>query len=156
MAKKKARRKSPARSDHTIAALLKRKGKSTWTVRSQDRVTVAAELMAERDIGAAPVVDDGRLVGIISERDLVRRVIASGRTAGQTRVSSVMTRELIVAHPDQTTDQGLALMAEHHVRHLPVVTGDKIEGILSLRDLADAEVERRKRTVRRLRAVLDD
>jgi CBS domain-containing protein len=95
----------------------------------------AAEIMAERAVSSLPVIAGEELVGIVTERDLVQRLLAGGRDADATPVAQVMSSNLVTAAPDATYDEALARMARHHVRHLLVVTGDRLEGVVSLRDL---------------------
>lgn len=102
-----------------------------WTVRT------AAQRMAERNIGTVPVVDEGMLAGIFSERDLMARVIAKGLDPDNTSVSAVMTREIVVTGPDDDLDSALKKMSSIGSRHLPVVRDGKLIGMISIRDLLD-------------------
>ncbi len=95
----------------------------------------AAQLMTARQVSALPVVDGEVLVGIITERDLVQRVLAEGRWPDSTPVAEVMSSELVVASHDESYEDALARMTRHHVRHLLVVAGDRLEGVVSMRDL---------------------
>ncbi len=99
----------------------------------------ALRYMAKVKRGAVPVIDDGRLVGMFSERDLMIRVVLAGKDPSQTLVSEVMSRELVVAQAQEDSRECLAKMKQLHVRHLPVIDGDELVGILSLRDLMQAE-----------------
>ena len=110
-------------------------------VRSQSSVAEAAEFMAKHRIGAAPVLEGERLVGVFSERDLMTRVVVPGREPKQTRISDVMTRDLVVAAPDDTYENAIAKMLQRGCRHLPVVAGERLLGFLSLRDLLQAEID---------------
>jgi len=96
----------------------------------------AATLMAREDIGPVPVVDDGRLVGILTDRDIVVRVVAEGRDAGQTTVGEIASKELVTVAPDTDLDEAMRLLAEHQVRRLPVVEGDRLVGIVAQADVA--------------------
>jgi CBS domain-containing protein len=95
----------------------------------------AARMMTERNIGALPVLRDGRLVGIFSERDVMTRVVASGRSPGSTRLAEVMTAHPRTVSPEETVDNCLFIMKEFGFRHLPVCEGDDFVGLVSLRDL---------------------
>ena len=95
----------------------------------------ALTLMNEKNIGALLVQIDDFLVGIVSERDYVRKVILDTHTSKQTKVSEIMTRDVITVTPEDTVVHCIALMKKHHVRHLPVVVAGKAVGIISLRDL---------------------
>ena len=116
--------------------------RSVVTVSPGASVREAARLMAERNVGALPVVDEGgRLVGILSERDIVRRVVAAGRDPDSTRVSEVMTPDPVTVGPDYTLADALRVMAQLGVRHLPVVDeGGRLVGIISVKDIEYAMV----------------
>jgi CBS domain-containing protein len=109
----------------------------------QDGVTVfeAACFMAEKKIGAVPVLAGDRLVGVFSERDLMTRVVCPGRDARTTLIRDVMTRDLVVADPAQSHDECMAKMAARGCRHLPVVQQDRLLSFLSLRDLMRVDLE---------------
>jgi CBS domain-containing protein len=96
----------------------------------------AAKLMAQEDVGPLPIVEDGRIVGIVTDRDLVVRVLAEGRDPGSTMVGEIASRELVTVSPDDGLDQALSLMAERQVRRLPVVDGDRLIGIVAQADVA--------------------
>ena len=115
-----------------------------WSVTPAATVAECIALMCERDIGAVPVVEDGRLVGILSERDCVRRVLARGLDPASTRVADVMTRDVVVAWPLQQIEDCLETMNDNRIRHVPVVEKGAVIGMISLRDLAAAELDRRK------------
>ncbi|HZR30266.1 MAG TPA: CBS domain-containing protein [Terriglobales bacterium] len=107
----------------------------TFTVGPDTTVFDAARLMTEHHIGAVPVLRDGKLLGIFSERDLMTRVVALGRGPGSTRVSEVMTAYPRTVPPDETVDNCLFMMKEFGFRHLPICDGDNVQGIVSLRDI---------------------
>ena len=104
-----------------------------WTVRN------AAERMAERNIGAVAVVDDGALKGVFSERDIMSRVVAKGLNPDDTTVDSVMTKEILVGNPRENVDSALQKMHSIGCRHLPVVENGKLVGMLSIRDLLEMD-----------------
>lgn len=104
-----------------------------WTVRN------AAERMAERNIGAVAVVDDGTLKGVFSERDIMSRVVAKGLNPDDTTVASVMTKEILVGNPRENVDSALQKMHSIGCRHLPVVENGKLVGMLSIRDLLEMD-----------------
>ena len=107
-----------------------------------------ARTMSERNIGAIAVLDAGRLVGIFSERDVVTRIVAEGRNPDDTRVDSVMTKDIIVAAPADDINDALQKMHERNCRHLPVVQGGNLVGMISIRDLlqVDDDANRAKAT----------
>ena len=106
-------------------------------VKPSDSIQAAALVMRDQDTGVVPVVDNGRLIGMLTDRDIVVRSVADGRTSGSVR--DVLTKDLVVATPDMTTRDAEALMGKHQVRRLPVVDGDRLVGIVSIGDLAVKE-----------------
>ncbi len=117
------------------------------TTDAEKYVVEAARTMMERNIGALPVLRDGKLVGIVSERDIMNRVVASGRNAGSTRVSEIMTANPRTVGPDEPVEDCLFLMRELGFRHLPICENGEVKGLVSLRDLLmnyAAELERRR------------
>jgi len=111
------------------------------TVISKNQTVLdAARIMAEKNIGAVPVVEGDRVVGIFSERDIMKRVVAKNLNPQKTTVEQVMTTELVVAAPQETIDHVESRMKQHGIRHLPIIDDDKLIGIVSLRDLIDAEL----------------
>jgi CBS domain-containing protein len=106
-----------------------------------DAIVEAARLMRDEDIGSLPVTDEGRLVGMLTDRDIAVRVIAEGKSAQTTTVGEIFSRNPVVAEPDQDLDEALHLMAQHQVRRLPVVEDDRLVGILAQADVALEEKE---------------
>jgi len=119
----------------TVADVLDHKGGAVYWIDPLESVYQALKMMHEHDVGALLVMIDGYLVGIVSERDYARKVILDRKASKTTRVSEIMTREVIRVSREDTIDHCLALMKRHHIRHLPVVEEAKVLGILSLRDL---------------------
>jgi CBS domain-containing protein len=111
------------------------------TLSTRDTVRTAVELMAERRIGAVPVVEKGKLVGIFTERDVVTRIVKAGRDADKTPLAKVMTPDPETLTPDDTVREALDLMQEGHFRHLPVVDRGRLIGIVSIRDLYQSVVD---------------
>lgn len=108
------------------------------TVKSSDSIQTAALIMREEDAGAVPVVEDGRVIGMVTDRDIVVRAVADGDFAA--KISDVVSDDVITASPDMTTAEAAELMGEHQVRRLPVVDADdRLVGIVSLGDLAVKE-----------------
>lgn len=118
-----------------VKQILDSKGRDIWYVSSSDSVFDVIKMMAEKGVGALLVMDDDRLVGIVSERDYARKVILKGRSSEQTSVSDIMTREVISAEPGQSVKECMSMMTEKRIRHLPVLTDGKVEGVLSIGDL---------------------
>jgi len=134
----------------TINQLLQNKGAHVETVAASATVYDALALMAEKGIGALVVLEDDRPVGLISERDYARNVILKGRTSKQTKVSEVMTSHVPVARPDQSVEECMAIMTKERVRHLPVMQGDRLVGIISIGDLVKAIIENQQFMIEQL------
>ncbi len=105
------------------------------TVKPEDTVLEAIKVLAREDIGAAAVIEDGKLVGIFSERDYTRKVILLGRHSESTRIEEIMTRNVICVNPRTKTRDCMALMSEKNIRHLPVVDDGRVVGMVSIRDI---------------------
>ena len=124
------------------------KDRRLYSVKDSNTVLEAARYMLEYNIGAVPVLRDGDLAGILSERDIMNRVVAVGRTPGTTAVSEVMTPNPRAVAADETIDECLFIMREFGFRHLPVVDGKDLKGVVSLRDVLmhqSAELQREAR-----------
>lgn len=111
------------------------KDRRVYSIDAEQTVVEAARFMMEHNIGALPVLRDGELVGIFSERDIMNRVVAVGRMPGQTRVKEVMTANPRSVNVDETVDNCLFLMREFGFRHLPICEGKQLKGLVSLRDV---------------------
>jgi CBS domain-containing protein len=118
----------------TIGSILNRKGSTVWSVSPDATVFEAISLMAEKNIGALPVLEGDRLVGMISERDYARKVILLGRGSRETTVSEIMTRNLRTVSLNDSVQECMQVMTENRFRHLPVVQEDKLIGLISIGD----------------------
>jgi CBS domain-containing protein len=124
------------------------KDRRLYSVESNRSVLEAARYMMEHNVGALPVLRNGDLAGILSERDIMNRVVAVGRTPGTTAVSEVMTANPRAVDADETIEECLFIMREFGFRHLPIVEGKELKGLVSLRDVLmhqAAEIERQAR-----------
>jgi CBS domain-containing protein len=119
----------------TVRQLLDQKGRKIWSIHPDATVFDAVAEMAEKDIGSLAVMDGDKLVGIITERHYARNVVLKGKTSPATPVRDIMESRVIIARPEQSVDQCMALMSEKRVRHLPVLEGEKQIGIISIGDL---------------------
>jgi CBS domain-containing protein len=115
-------------------------GRPVYSVQRDATVLEAVRFMAERNIGAIPILDETRLVGILSERDVMTRVVARTQDPGKVRVDDVMTKKLVVAESTETEESCLRKMNAANCRHLPVVSGETLVGIISLRDLLQVKL----------------
>jgi len=116
-------------------------GREAYTLNQEMTVLEAARYMAEKRVGAVPVVDGDLLVGVFSERDLMTRVLVAGRAPDQTYVSEVMTRDLVVGRPEESYEEGKRRMQQAKCRHLPIVQEGHLLGFISLRDLMQIEID---------------
>jgi len=121
----------------TISAVLDHKGHDVWSISPEATVYEAIKLMADKNVGAVPVMRDGKLLGMISERDYTRKVILQGKSSKQTAVKDIMSTTLITVTRASTVEESMRLMTDHRVRHLPVVNQDAIVGIVSIGNLVN-------------------
>ncbi len=136
----------------TVALMLKTKGSEIVTVKPEATVIEACRLFNEARIGAAPVVDaDGRLLGMISERDVVKAVAALGHQALDRPVESLMTRDLVTARPDESIDDVMSKMTDRRCRHLPVLNGGKMVGLISIGDVVKMRIAKTEMEAQELR-----
>ncbi|HEY0604713.1 MAG TPA: CBS domain-containing protein [Herpetosiphonaceae bacterium] len=119
----------------TIKQLLQTKGNAVWTITPDASVFDAIKLMSDKGVGALPVVDGEKLVGIISERDYARKVILQGRSSRDTQIREIMTSKVYYIRTEQSIEDGMALMTDKRIRHLPVFENDRMIGIVSIGDL---------------------
>ena len=121
----------------TIDSLLNQKCTSLWSIPPNSTVFDAIRLMADKNIGALMVMDDGRLVGMFTERDYTRNVILKGKSSKSTAVKEILSAPVISVDPTYTVEECMRLMTENRIRHLPVVDGDRVVGIVSIGDLVN-------------------
>lgn len=125
-----------------------------FVIQKDQSVADAARFMAEKNIGAVPVMEENKLVGIFSERDIVTRVISKGLDPARTRVGDVMTTKLVVADADESYESCLRKMQQAHCRHLPIVSADRLLGVVSLRDLLLLELDEKERNLEYLQSYI--
>jgi CBS domain-containing protein len=134
----------------TIGLILGRKPREIWSVPPDTSVYAAIALMAEKSIGAVLVIGDGKLVGIVSERDYARKVILQGRSSKETRVEEIMTQDLITVSPQHTVDECMRIVTHNRIRHLPVLDQGTLVGIVSIGDLVNAVIADQAHTIDQL------
>ncbi len=134
----------------TLKMLLDDKGHDVWSVHPDDTVLDAIKLLAEKDIGALIVIEDDKPVGIFTERDYARNVYLKGMSSPETAVRDVMVSPVICVSPDQSVSECMILMTEKRFRHLPVMDGDKLVGMLSIGDLVKAVIAEQKYEIEQL------
>lgn len=134
----------------TVAHILAGKGRDVWAVAPSDTVYTALEMMAEHGTGAVLVMEGERLVGILSERDYARKVILMQRSSRETPVADIMTARVSVVSPERSVEECMALMTEMHIRHLPVVAGEEVVGVVSIGDIVKAAISEREFMIEQL------
>lgn len=137
-----------------VSELLRNREGTLWHVRPEETVFSALQLLAQYEVGALMVMDQGRLVGVVSERDYTRKVALQGRSSKDTLVSDIMSRTVIAVGPKTGTQQCMALMSEKRIRHLPVVEGGTVLGMISIRDLMDDIIAEHEVTIAQLESYI--
>ncbi len=123
------------------------KGREIYTVKSGYSIKETVDYMASKGVGLMPVMKEEKLVGVFSERDLVKRIIAQNKDLNATKVDDVMSKDLVVAKIDESNESVLAKMKEAKIRHILIIDNDKLAGVLSLRDLLEIDLNHCKTTV---------
>ena len=139
----------------TIAQILESKDHEIISIRPKDSVLVALEVMSAYNIGALPVVDDGQLVGIFSERDYARKVALKGLTSSTTEVREIMTSAVLCAQLKDTVMACMGVMSDKHIRHLPVLDSGRLVGMLSIGDLVKAIIEDQQFQIQQLESYIN-
>lgn len=138
----------------TAHDILRFKGRTVHSVRPTDTVLAALGMMADYDIGAVLVLDGGTLAGILTERDYARKVALAGRSSKDSPVSAIMTSQVVTVSPAHTVDDCMTLMTERRVRHLPVVDGGRVIGLVSIGDLVKATIDEQAFTINELKSYI--
>ncbi len=121
----------------TVRDLLRKRELEVWTIGPDDTVYQALQVMADKNVGALPVMEGKKLVGIFSERDYARKVILHGRSSKELLVNEIMSSRVFYVRPNQTIEDCMALMTKFRIRHLPVMEGDVLVGMISMRDVVE-------------------
>jgi len=133
-----------------IKEVLDSKGRDVLSIAPDTSIYEAVTLMADRGVGSLLVMEGDRLVGLVSERDCAWKVMLEDRPARETDVKQIMTKNVLCVKPEQTVEEGMALMTDKRIRHLPVVNGDRVEGIISIGDLVKAIITEQKFVIEQL------
>src|SRR6266850_5499065 len=137
-----------------ISEILNHKGTTVWATSPDTMVFDAIQLMADKNIGALLVTDKGKLIGILSERDYTRKIALKGRSSKQTAVKEILSGQVIHVSPSHTVEDCMRLMTDHRIRHLPVLDGDKVLGIISIGDLVNWIISMQTTTIHQLQTYI--
>lgn len=138
----------------TISEILSYKGTNVWSISPQATVFEAVHMMADKNVGALLVTEQGKLVGIISERDYTRKVVLRGRSSKDTAVKEILSGQVISVKPSHTVEDCMRLMTDHRIRHLPVLDSDKIVGVVSIGDLVNWIISAQNSTIHQLQTYI--
>lgn len=141
-------------ANETIGVLLHHKGSTVWTISAKATVFEAIQLLAERNIGALPVMDGDRLVGIFSERDYTRKITLAGKTSRGTPVREVVSTPVVAVTSQHTIEEGMRLMTEKRIRHLPVIDEGKMVGLVSIGDMVNWIISAQSATIDQMQSYL--
>src|SRR5688572_7001347 len=137
-----------------LKQLLAVKGNQVHFIHPDAKVLEALQLMAQKDVGALLVMDAGRIVGVISERDYARKVILHGKSSQDIGVRDIMTADVVTVDPARTIEECMAIMTQRRIRHLPVCEGDKLVGLVSIGDLVKEVMAEQDQTIRQLESYI--
>ena len=129
-------------------------GNALWSVKPDDTVFEAIKVLAEKGVGALMVMEKGKLVGIVSERDYTRKIALQGKNSKEALVREIMTPNVLVVTPKTRTRECMAIMSEKNIRHLPVIDGDTIVGMLSIRDIMNDIIADHEFTISQLESYI--
>jgi CBS domain-containing protein len=148
--KKPKPRKEPMEIAGSVGAILAHKGSAVWSIAPNSMISDAIQLMADKNVGALPVVENGQLVGMLSERDYTRKVALKGKSSKNTAVREIMTQHVVTVTVADTIRECMRVMTDSHIRHLPVMEGKKIVGLVSLGDLVKWTISAQEATIEAL------
>ena len=134
----------------SVKQVLQGKGHDVWSVGPEASVYEAIEMMADKEVGGLVVMEGDSLVGVFTERDYARKVALKGRTSRDTKIKEIMTSHVVYARPTQTVEECMALMTDKRIRHLPVMDGDELLGVISIGDLVKAIIEEQQHVIEQL------
>ena len=137
-----------------VSELFKNRPTTLWSLGPDDSVFEAIKILAEKGVGALMVMEKGKLVGILSERDYTRKIALLGKNSRETKVRDIMTSNVLVVTPQTRTSQCMAIMSEKNIRHLPVMDGDTVVGMLSIRDLMNDIISEHEFTISQLESYI--
>jgi CBS domain-containing protein len=140
----------------TLSDILDAKGRNVWTVSPQSSAYEALEMMADKDVGALVVVDQGKVAGMFSERDYARKIALKGKSSKETTVADIMTRPVTYVLPWTSLSECMTLMTSKHVRHLPVMEGEKLVGIVTIGDVVKAIISEQEAVIQELKGYVDE
>jgi len=138
----------------TLKQLLAAKGNQVYSIGPDAKVIEALQLMAQKDVGALVVMEGGRLVGMLSERDYARKVILHGRSSQDVPVRDIMTSDVITIDPGKTIEDCMGLVTQRRIRHLPVCEGEKLIGLVSIGDLVKEVIADQEQTIKQLESYI--
>lgn len=138
----------------TVLSILNNKGRDVFSIEPGRTVFEAIQLLAERNIGALVVLDEGRLAGVFSERDYTRKVALQGRSSKETLVREVITGRVVTVTPKTSIPECMELMTQHRIRHLPVMEDERVVGMLSIGDLVNWIIHSQRATIQQLHSYI--
>ena len=137
-----------------ILELLKKRQHTMWSLKPEDTVFEALQTLADHDVGALMVMDQGKLVGVFSERDYTRKIALAGRASRDTLVRDIMTSQVLTVEASARTRDCMALMSQKKIRHLPVLDDGKVVGMISIRDILDDIISDHEQTINQLQSYI--
>ena len=140
--------------NETVSEILHHKGNQAWSISPEATVFEAIELMADKNVGALLVTEGDKLVGIISERDYTRKVALKGKSSKQTAVREILSGHVVHVAPQNTVEECMRLMTDHRIRHLPVLEGERIVGVVSIGDLVNWIISAQTSTIQQLQTYI--